>query len=120
MLRVVLTNPPDPLGTAAGHPVSPLRTCVCLASFLQREEYHTRLALLYLDAVLQRTPGTIGLGAEVMETQAKLRHLLQKSDLYRVHFLMGEEELMVSMITCGMAGAGEGFGITPVIPWVIP
>ncbi|XP_036309907.1 transforming growth factor-beta receptor-associated protein 1 [Pipistrellus kuhlii] len=51
---------------------------------LQREEYHTRLALLYLDAVLQRTPGA----GEVTETQAKLRRLLQKSDLYRVHFLM--------------------------------
>ncbi|XP_023617844.1 transforming growth factor-beta receptor-associated protein 1 isoform X3 [Myotis lucifugus] len=55
---------------------------------LQREEYHTRLALLYLDAVLQRTPGASGSGAEVTETQAKLRRLLQKSDLYRVHFLM--------------------------------
>lgn len=55
---------------------------------LQREEYHTRLALLYLDAVLQRTPGAGGSGAEVTETQAKLRRLLQKSDLYRVHFLM--------------------------------
>lgn len=61
-----------------------------MARFLQREEYHTRLALLYLDAVLQRTPGASGSGAEVTETQAKLRRLLQKSDLYRVHFLMGE------------------------------
>lgn len=55
---------------------------------LQREEYHTRLALLYLDAVLQRPAGAGGSGAEVTETQAKLRRLLQKSDLYRAHFLM--------------------------------
>lgn len=85
----------------------PLRTRVCLARFLQREEYHTRLALLYLDAVLQRTPGAGGSGAEVTETQAKLRRLLQKSDLYRVHFLMGEEELAVSTITCGWQERGK-------------
>ncbi|XP_004435932.1 PREDICTED: transforming growth factor-beta receptor-associated protein 1 [Ceratotherium simum simum] len=55
---------------------------------LQKEEYHTRLALLYLDEVLRQGPGASGKGAEVTETQAKLRHLLQKSDLYRVHFLL--------------------------------
>uniref|UniRef100_F7CRS3 Transforming growth factor beta receptor associated protein 1 n=1 Tax=Equus caballus TaxID=9796 RepID=F7CRS3_HORSE len=55
---------------------------------LQKEEYHTRLALLYLDEVLRQGPSTGGRGAEVTETQAKLRQLLQKSDLYRVHFLM--------------------------------
>lgn len=60
--------------------------------FLQREEYHTHLAVLYLDEVLQHRPGASSKGAEVTETQAKLRHLLQKSDLYRVHFLMGEED----------------------------
>ncbi|KAF5926227.1 hypothetical protein HPG69_011354, partial [Diceros bicornis minor] len=55
---------------------------------LQKEEYHTRLALLYLDEVLRQGPSASGKGAEVTETQAKLRHLLQKSDLYRVHFLL--------------------------------
>ncbi|XP_025788038.1 transforming growth factor-beta receptor-associated protein 1 [Puma concolor] len=56
---------------------------------LQKEEYHTRLALLYLDEVLQqRRSGANSKGAEATETQAKLRHLLQKSDLYRVHFLI--------------------------------
>ncbi|XP_046924513.1 transforming growth factor-beta receptor-associated protein 1 [Lynx rufus] len=55
---------------------------------LQKEEYHTHLALLYLDEVLQQRPGANGKGAEATETQAKLRHLLQKSDLYRVHFLI--------------------------------
>uniref|UniRef100_A0ABI7W4T4 CNH domain-containing protein n=2 Tax=Felis catus TaxID=9685 RepID=A0ABI7W4T4_FELCA len=55
---------------------------------LQKEEYHTHLALLYLDEVLQQRPGANSKGAEATETQAKLRHLLQKSDLYRVHFLI--------------------------------
>ncbi|XP_004471322.1 transforming growth factor-beta receptor-associated protein 1 [Dasypus novemcinctus] len=55
---------------------------------LQKEEFHTHLALLYLDEVLQQRAGADGKGAEVTETQAKLRSLLQKSDLYRVHFLI--------------------------------
>ncbi|XP_036118450.1 transforming growth factor-beta receptor-associated protein 1 [Molossus molossus] len=55
---------------------------------LQREEYHTHLAILYLDEVLQRRPGAGGKDADLTETQAKLRRLLQKSDSYRVHFLM--------------------------------
>uniref|UniRef100_A0A8D2BLH5 Transforming growth factor beta receptor associated protein 1 n=2 Tax=Sus scrofa TaxID=9823 RepID=A0A8D2BLH5_PIG len=55
---------------------------------LQREEYHTHLAMLYLDEVLQQKPGADATGAAVTETRAKLRHLLQKSDSYRVHFLL--------------------------------
>lgn len=63
----------------------------CLpARVLQREEYHTHLAMLYLDEVLQQKPGANATGAAVTETRAKLRHLLQKSDSYRVHFLLGE------------------------------
>ncbi|XP_036910871.1 transforming growth factor-beta receptor-associated protein 1 [Sturnira hondurensis] len=55
---------------------------------LQREEYHTHLAVLYLDKVLQQRPSADSMGTEVTEAQAKLRHLLQKSDVYRVRFLM--------------------------------
>ncbi|XP_054977969.1 transforming growth factor-beta receptor-associated protein 1 [Sorex araneus] len=55
---------------------------------LQREEFHTRLALLYLDQVLQQRPPDGGHGAEAPEVQKKLRLLLQRSDLYRVHFLL--------------------------------
>eukprot|EP00070_Physeter_catodon_P045522 XP_028352416.1 transforming growth factor-beta receptor-associated protein 1 isoform X1 [Physeter catodon] len=55
---------------------------------LQKEEYHTHLAVLYLDEVLQQRPSASGKDADVTETQAKLRRLLQKSDLYRVHFLL--------------------------------
>ncbi|XP_066123958.1 transforming growth factor-beta receptor-associated protein 1 [Saccopteryx bilineata] len=55
---------------------------------LQKEEYHTHLAVLYLDKVLQQRSGANSKGAEVTETQVKLQRLLQKSDLYQVHFLM--------------------------------
>ncbi|XP_037662751.1 transforming growth factor-beta receptor-associated protein 1 [Choloepus didactylus] len=55
---------------------------------LQKEEYHTHLALLYLEEVLRERTSASGKGTEVTETQAKLRSLLQKSDLYRVHFLI--------------------------------
>ncbi|XP_004686244.1 PREDICTED: transforming growth factor-beta receptor-associated protein 1 [Condylura cristata] len=56
---------------------------------LQKEEYHTHLAILYLDQVLQQRPaGASSKETEVTEMQVKLRRLLQKSDLYRVHFLL--------------------------------
>ncbi|XP_006872500.1 PREDICTED: transforming growth factor-beta receptor-associated protein 1 [Chrysochloris asiatica] len=55
---------------------------------LQKEAYHTHLALLYLEEVLQQRPSANGKGAEAATTQAKLRSLLQKSDLYRVHLLI--------------------------------
>lgn len=55
---------------------------------LQKEEYHTHLALLYLDKVLQERSGANSKGVEATETQVKLQHLLQKSDLYRVHILI--------------------------------
>ncbi|XP_045741227.1 transforming growth factor-beta receptor-associated protein 1 isoform X2 [Mirounga angustirostris] len=55
---------------------------------LQKEEYHTQLALLYLDEVLRQKSGTSSKAAEASEIQLKLQHLLQKSDLYRVHLLI--------------------------------
>ncbi|XP_042551451.1 transforming growth factor-beta receptor-associated protein 1 [Dipodomys spectabilis] len=55
---------------------------------LQKEEYHTHLAVLYLEEVLQQKMSGSDKGGEATETQRKLRHLLQKSDLYRVHFLI--------------------------------
>ncbi|KAM4866765.1 transforming growth factor-beta receptor-associated protein 1 [Thomomys bottae] len=55
---------------------------------LQKEEYHTHLAVLYLEEVLRQKASGSDKGVEATETQRKLRHLLQKSDLYRVHFLI--------------------------------
>ncbi|KAM6178702.1 transforming growth factor-beta receptor-associated protein 1 [Rhynchocyon petersi] len=55
---------------------------------LQKEEYHTHLALLYLEEVLQQRPGANSKEAEVTGARAKLQSLLQKSSSYRVHFLI--------------------------------
>lgn len=105
-------NPQHSSGPSAhadqgAHSTSHLRTLCLLGScFLQREEYHTHLAVLYLDEVLQHRPGASGKGAEVTETQAKLRRLLQKSDLYRVHFLMGEEDPDIFSIDTSAVGWG--------------
>uniref|UniRef100_A0A2K6RFI5 Transforming growth factor beta receptor associated protein 1 n=1 Tax=Rhinopithecus roxellana TaxID=61622 RepID=A0A2K6RFI5_RHIRO len=78
---------------------------------LQKEEYHTHLAVLYLEEVLQQRASTSGKGAEATETQAKLRRLLQKSDLYRVHFLLerlrGAGLPMESAILHGKLGEHE-------------
>ncbi|XP_010643246.1 transforming growth factor-beta receptor-associated protein 1 isoform X2 [Fukomys damarensis] len=55
---------------------------------MQKEEYHTHLAVLYLEELLQQREATSSSDAMATETQTKLRRLLQKSDLYRVHFLI--------------------------------
>ncbi|XP_023573115.1 transforming growth factor-beta receptor-associated protein 1 isoform X2 [Octodon degus] len=54
----------------------------------QKAEYHTHLAVLYLEEVLQQRAAPSHSDTTATETQTKLRRLLQKSDLYRVHFLM--------------------------------
>ncbi|XP_062934548.1 transforming growth factor-beta receptor-associated protein 1 [Cynocephalus volans] len=78
---------------------------------LQKEEYHTHLAVLYLEEVLQQRDPTGGTHAPATETQAKLRRLLQKSDLYRVHFLIdriqGASLPMESAILHGKLGEHE-------------
>ncbi|XP_063085809.1 transforming growth factor-beta receptor-associated protein 1 isoform X2 [Cavia porcellus] len=55
---------------------------------VQKEEYHTHLAVLYLEEVLRQRAASGGADPTATETQTKLRRLLQKSDLYRVHFLI--------------------------------
>ena len=87
---------------------------VCSPPVLQKEEYHTHLAVLYLDEVLQQRPCTADKGAEVTETQAKLRRLLQESDLYRVHFLMGEWVHVASVDKRQRVGGGKGVVHEPV------
>ena len=88
-------------GVGSARWLGALRLPACQRRHLpQKEEYHTHLALLYLDEVLQQRPGANSKGAEATETQAKLRHLLQKSDLYRVHFLIGEQHPASLSLTC--------------------
>ncbi|KAM9212646.1 transforming growth factor-beta receptor-associated protein 1 [Dugong dugon] len=83
-------NPDDVISCLKKYPKALVRYLehLVIDRRLQKEKYHTHLALLYLEEVLQQRPSANGKGAEVTETQAKLRSLLQKSDLYRVHFLI--------------------------------
>uniref|UniRef100_A0A8C8VN25 Transforming growth factor beta receptor associated protein 1 n=1 Tax=Pelusios castaneus TaxID=367368 RepID=A0A8C8VN25_9SAUR len=53
---------------------------------IEKEKYHTHLAVLYLEAVLKSV--TIDNCEELTETRTKLRSLLQKSDFYRIHFIL--------------------------------
>ncbi|KAH1186873.1 transforming growth factor-beta receptor-associated protein 1 [Mauremys mutica] len=55
---------------------------------IEKEKYHTHLAVLYLEAVLQLKSVITDNCAEFTETQTKLHSLLQKSDFYRVHFIL--------------------------------
>ena len=89
----------------------PAHAARLLTPVLQKEEYHTHLAVLYLDEVLQQRPCTPDKDAEVTETQAKLRRLLQESDLYRVHFLMGEWTHVASVDKRHRVRGGQGGGL---------
>uniref|UniRef100_A0A8C3JFR2 Transforming growth factor beta receptor associated protein 1 n=1 Tax=Calidris pygmaea TaxID=425635 RepID=A0A8C3JFR2_9CHAR len=59
--------------------------CDCV---LQKEKYHTHLAVLYLEAILQLKSVTTDKCTETTDLLFKLRSLLQKSDLYRIHFIL--------------------------------
>ncbi|OBS79910.1 hypothetical protein A6R68_21890, partial [Neotoma lepida] len=78
---------------------------------LQKEEYHTHLAILYLEEVLRQRVATGNKDGEATETQAKLRRLLQKSDSYRIHLLkekiQGAGLPMESAILHGKLGEHE-------------
>ncbi|XP_043392469.1 transforming growth factor-beta receptor-associated protein 1 isoform X8 [Chelonia mydas] len=54
----------------------------------EKEKYHTHLAVLYLETVLKLKSVTTDNCVELTETQTKLRSLLQKSDFYRIHFIL--------------------------------
>ncbi|NXA62381.1 TGFA1 protein, partial [Mohoua ochrocephala] len=57
---------------------------------IEKEKYHTHLAVLYLEAILQLKSVTTDNCTETTELLLKLRSLLQKSDLYRIRFILGE------------------------------
>nr|XP_033803744.1 transforming growth factor-beta receptor-associated protein 1 isoform X2 [Geotrypetes seraphini] len=58
------------------------------AAALQKEKYHTHLAVLYLEEVLRLKAVVKGNCMELAEVQKKFQHLLQQSDFYRVHLLL--------------------------------
>lgn len=57
---------------------------------LKREKYHTHLAVLYLDHVLQLKKDTNTPQESLDLARSKLRHMLQMSNLYRVQLILGK------------------------------
>ncbi|KAK6486747.1 transforming growth factor-beta receptor-associated protein 1-like [Huso huso] len=57
---------------------------------IQKEKFHTHLAVLYLDEVLQLQSQSDQHSEELSTARAKLRSLLQQSCLYRVQLVLGK------------------------------
>ncbi|XP_005106604.1 transforming growth factor-beta receptor-associated protein 1 [Aplysia californica] len=57
---------------------------------LEKEKYHTHLAVLYLEAVLRLMEGNSVKKEELDIARSKLRHMLQMSSLYRVQLILGK------------------------------
>ncbi|MEE6470358.1 hypothetical protein FKM82_008943 [Ascaphus truei] len=56
---------------------------------IQKEKYHTHLAVLYLKELLNLKRAVASEHVELEELHSKLQNLLRQSDLYRVHLLLG-------------------------------
>ncbi|XP_072850624.2 transforming growth factor-beta receptor-associated protein 1 isoform X2 [Pogona vitticeps] len=83
-------NPDDVIRCLNKFPISLVKYLefLVLERGIKKEKFHTHLAVLYLDEILHlQSLGAEGC-EELAKTQAKLRHLLRKSDLYRVHFIL--------------------------------
>ncbi|ESP04691.1 hypothetical protein LOTGIDRAFT_135703 [Lottia gigantea] len=57
---------------------------------LEKEKYHTHLAVLYLDKVLNLLKNSSVRKEEIDMARSKLRHMLQISSLYRVQLILGK------------------------------
>uniref|UniRef100_K1R712 Nuclear pore complex protein Nup153 n=1 Tax=Magallana gigas TaxID=29159 RepID=K1R712_MAGGI len=57
---------------------------------LEKEKYHTHLAVLYLDSVLQLMKEPNAKKEQIDIARSKLRHMLQMSSLYRVQLILGK------------------------------
>ncbi|XP_006639313.1 transforming growth factor-beta receptor-associated protein 1 homolog [Lepisosteus oculatus] len=57
---------------------------------IQKEKFHSHLAALYLDRVLQLHSQSETPSEELSSSRTKLQNLLQKSNLYRVQLLLGK------------------------------
>ncbi|XP_067889921.1 transforming growth factor-beta receptor-associated protein 1 homolog isoform X2 [Heterodontus francisci] len=57
---------------------------------IQKEKYHTHLAVLYLDKVLELHSQAGSVSEELTSARHSLKNLLQHSSLYRVHLLLGK------------------------------
>ncbi|XP_078401715.1 transforming growth factor-beta receptor-associated protein 1 homolog isoform X1 [Cetorhinus maximus] len=57
---------------------------------IQKEKYHTHLAVLYLDKVLGLYSQAGNISEELISARRSFKNLLQHSNLYRVHLLLGK------------------------------
>ena len=63
----------------------------CLLFYvLQKEKYHTHLAVLYLDNVLQMRKDVNAPKSEMDLARSTLRHMLQESSVYRVPLILSK------------------------------
>uniref|UniRef100_W5KQR2 Transforming growth factor, beta receptor associated protein 1 n=1 Tax=Astyanax mexicanus TaxID=7994 RepID=W5KQR2_ASTMX len=61
-----------------------------LENKVQKEKYHTQLAVLYADRVLGLLTRPAATEEQLCSARRKLQHLLRESDLYRVQLLLGK------------------------------
>ncbi|KAM8821907.1 transforming growth factor-beta receptor-associated protein 1 [Eudromia elegans] len=83
-------NPDDIISCLNKYPKSLVKYLehLVLERKIEKEKYHTHLAVLYLEAILHLKSVATDNCTETTELLAKLRSLLQKSDLYRIHFIL--------------------------------
>lgn len=58
---------------------------------IQKEKYHTHLAVLYADRVLTLISRTSTTEEKLSSARQKLQRLLRDSNLYRVQLLLGKD-----------------------------
>ncbi|XP_053240222.1 transforming growth factor-beta receptor-associated protein 1 isoform X3 [Podarcis raffonei] len=83
-------NPDDVISCLNKYPVSLVKYLefLVLERRVKKEKFHTHLAVLYLEEVLRLKSLAAEKSEELSKSQAKLRSLLQKSDLYRIRFIL--------------------------------
>ncbi|XP_015284066.1 PREDICTED: transforming growth factor-beta receptor-associated protein 1 [Gekko japonicus] len=83
-------NPDDVMSCLNKYPKSLVKYLefLVLERRIQKEKYHTHLAVLYLEKVLNLKSLEAERNEELFETKAKLQSLLRESDLYRTRFIL--------------------------------
>lgn len=60
---------------------------------MQKEKFHTHLAVLYFERVLSLMSQSPKDEEQLTKARERLQALLRESDLYRVQFLLGEKNI---------------------------
>lgn len=61
---------------------------------MQKEKFHTHLAVLYLERVLSLLSESPTDEEQLTRARERLQALLRESNLYRVQFLLGETQVL--------------------------